>query len=142
MDEHQTRTPGAVAVGPDLTAAGMFLDALARQDYVRLEEALAPQVRLRALLPGGPKEWTGAAAVADRFARWSGDTQQHDLLERAIGEVFGRIHLRWRLRLQAERFGAGWFVVEQQAYADTDEHGLIVGLDLLCTGYLPERGDG
>jgi hypothetical protein len=42
--------------------------------------------------------------------------------------------------LAAQDFGAlgGWFTVEQQAYADTDESGRIARLDLLCTGYRPE----
>jgi hypothetical protein len=48
------------------------------------------------------------------------------------------LHLHWRLRLRAERLGAGWFTVEQQVYADTDGSGRIVRLDLLCTGYRPE----
>lgn len=140
MGEH--RRPRAVAVRPDLTAAHTFLDGLGRQDYALVGEALSPEVRLRALLPGGPREWTGAAVIANRFARWFGDTEQHELRGGAIDEVGGRIHLRWQLRLQAERLGAGWFVVEQHAYADTDEHGRIAGLDLLCTGFMPERGDG
>src|SRR5262249_34222803 len=62
-------------------------------------------------------------------------------VETTVGEVGGRLHLRWRLRLKAERLGAGWFVVEQQAYADTDEAGRIDRLDPLCTGYPPEDGD-
>ena len=37
--------------------------------------------------------------------------------------------------------GAGWFTVEQQAYADAGEDGRIARLDLVCTGYRPE-GDG
>lgn len=138
----EQRSPTSVAPAPHLAGAVTFLEGLAEQDYARLGAALAPEVRFRALLPGGPREWTGAAVVADRFARWFGDTEQHDLDDSAVGEVFGRIHLRWRLRLQAERLGAGWFVVEQLAYADADEQGRIAVLDLLCTGYLPERGDG
>jgi fermentation-respiration switch protein FrsA (DUF1100 family) len=84
------------------------------------------------------REWTGAEVIADRFAGWFGDTQDFDLVEATVGEVGGRLHLHWRLRLRAERLGAGWFTVEQQAYADTDESGRIAGLDLLCTGYRPE----
>ena len=139
MDEQQA--PTAVAPRPRLAAAATFLEGLAAQDYARLGEALAPAVHVRALLPGGPREWTGAAAVADRFARWFGDTEQHELKERGAEAVHGRIHLRWRIRLQAERLGAGWFVVEQLAYADADENDQIAGLDLLCTGYLAERRD-
>ena len=96
--------------------------------------------RLRALLPSGLREWTGAEAIADRFARWFGDTEDFELVEATVGEVGGRLHLHWRLRLRAERLGAGWFTVEQQAYADTDDSGRIARLDLLCTGYRPEGG--
>ena len=53
-----------------------------------------------------------------------------------------RLSLRWRLRLQAERLGPGWFVVEQQAYADIGDDGRIERLSLLCSGYLAEHADG
>jgi hypothetical protein len=86
-------------------------------------------------------EWTGAEVVADQFARWFGDTEDFELVEASVGEVGGRLHLRWRLRLQATRLGTGWFTVEQQAYGDTAEGGRIARLDLLCTGYRPEKGD-
>ena len=92
------------------------------------------------MLPSGLREWAGADAIADRFARWFGDTQDFDLVEATVGEVGGRLHLHWRVRLQAERLGAGWFIVEQQVYADTDGGGRIARLDLLCTGYRPEGG--
>jgi hypothetical protein len=121
-------------------AADAFLDGLAAQDFTRLHGALAADARLRALLPRGPFEWTGAEVIAGQFAHWFGDTASFELVEGTAGEVGGRLHLRWRLRLRAERLGAGSFVVEQQAYADTDEAGRIGRLDLLCTGYRPEAG--
>ena len=76
--------------------------------------------------------------IAGRFAGWFGDTEDFDLVEAIVGEVGGRLHLRWRLRLRAQRLGPGWFIVEQQVYADTGEGGRITRLDLLCTGYVPE----
>jgi hypothetical protein len=85
--------------------------------------------------------WTGAQAIADRFEGWFGDTQDFDLVEATVGEVGGRLHLHWRLRLRAERLGTGWFTVEQQAYADTDDGGRIAQIDLLCTGYRAEGDD-
>ena len=118
--------------------ADSFLAALAAQDFAQLGGALTSDGRLRALLPAGLREWAGAGAIADRFALWFGDTEEFELVEATVGEVGGRLHLHWRLRLRAERLGRGWFTVEQQAYADTDEDGRIVGLDLLCTGYRPE----
>jgi hypothetical protein len=87
-------------------------------------------------------EWTGAEVIAGQFAGWFGDTEDFDLVDAAVGEVGGRLHLRWRLRLQAERLGTGWFTVEQQAYADADDRGRIARLDLLCTGYRNETDNG
>ena len=122
---------------PQFPHAGSFLAGLAAQDFARLGDALAADVRLRALLPGGFREWAGAEAIAAQFACWFGDTEDFELTDAGIGEVGGRLHLHWRLRLRAERLGGGWFTVEQQAYADTDEGGRIAQIDLLCTGYRP-----
>jgi hypothetical protein len=130
----------ALRVGPESAVAGSFVQGLATQDFAELGGALAGGACMRALLPSGLREWTGAEAIAHRFARWFGDTEAFELVEAAVGEVGGRLHLHWRLRLQAERLGPGWFTVEQQAYADTDNSGRIAGLDLLCTGYRPEGG--
>ena len=123
---------------PESAPAGAFLDGLAAQDFARLGGALAADACLRALLPSGLREWAGADAIAHRFERWFGDTEDFDLVEAAVGELGGRLHLHWRLRIRAERLGTGWFTVEQQAYADTADGGRIARLDLLCTGYLPE----
>ena len=132
---------GTAASVPQFALAGSFLEGLAAQDFTKLRGALAAGTRLRALLPAGPSEWTGAEAIADRFTRWFGDTEDFELIEATVGEVGGRLHLRWRLRLRAKRLGHGWFTVEQQAYADTDQSGRIEALDLLCTGYCPEGDD-
>jgi hypothetical protein len=133
-----TTTPqnhSAATAVPQFALAGSFLEGLAAQNFAQLGGALAADVRLRALLPRGLREWTGAGAIAGRFACWFGDTEDFELVEATVGEVGGRLHLHWRLRLRAERLGAGWFTVEQQAYADTDDGGRITRLDLLCTGF-------
>jgi hypothetical protein len=127
---------------PRSECASAFLDGLVAQDFGKLGDALAANVQLRALLPRGLREWTGAETIADVFAGWFGDTQDFALVEATIGEVGGRLRLHWRLRLRAERLGAGWFTVEQQAYADPGEGGRIARLDLLCTGYRPEDDHG
>jgi hypothetical protein len=135
MSTPRNHETASVVAEPD--PAGSFLEGLAAQDFAGLGGALADGARLRALLPSGLREWAGAEMIADRFVRWFGATEDFELVEAAVGEVGGRLHLHWRLRLRAERLGAGWFTVEQQAYADTDESGRIARLDLLCTGYLP-----
>jgi hypothetical protein len=134
------RNNRATSVLPESVPARSFLEGLAAQDFAGLGGALAADARLRALLPSGLREWAGAEAIAGRFARWFGDTEDFELMEATVGEVGGRLHLHWRLRLRAERLGAGWFTVEQQAYADTDRSGRIARLDLLCTGYRREGG--
>ena len=139
-----TTTPqdlAATTAVPQFALAGAFLESLAAQDFAKLGDALASGARLRALLPPGPFEWIGAEVIAGQFARWFGGTENFELAEATVGEVGGRLHLHWRLRLRAERLGAGWFTVEQQAYADTGEDGRIARLDLLCTGYRPEDDD-
>lgn len=124
------------ATAPQFAPAGAFLEGLAAQDFTRLGGALSADAQLRALLPRRVLERSGAEEVAAAFAHWFGDTQGFDLVEASVGEIGGRLHLRWRVRLQAARLGAGWFTVEQQSYADTAD-GRIARLDLLCTGYRP-----
>src|SRR5580658_10503363 len=133
MTTHRNARVGSVV--PESAPAGSFLAGLAAQDFAQLGGALAANACLRALLPSGLREWAGADAIAHRFERWFGDTEDFDLVEAAVGEVGDRLHLHWRLRLRAERLGTGWFTVEQQAYADTDHSGRIARLDLLCTGF-------
>ncbi len=133
------RNRTAASLVPESAVAGAFLDGLAAQDFTRLGGTLTTDARLRALLPAGLREWAGAGEIAARFAGWFGDTEAFELVQATFGEVGGRLHLHWRLRLQAQRIGAGWFTVEQQAYADTSDGGRIARLDLLCTGYRPEN---
>jgi hypothetical protein len=138
-----TRTNrGAAPAAPEFALAGAFLDSLAAQDFAGLGGSLAAGARLRALLPPGPREWTGAEVIADVFTQWFGGTDDFDLVEATVGEVGGRLRLHWRLRLRAGRLGSGWFTVEQHAYADTDASGRIARIDLLCTGYRPGDGRG
>jgi hypothetical protein len=136
-----THGHSTASVVPQFALAGSLLEGLAAQDFAQLGGALAADARLRALLPRGLREWTGAQVIAGRFEGWFGDTQDFDLVEATVGEVGGRLHLHWRLRLRAERLGTGWFTVEQQAYADTDDSGRIAQIDLLCTGYRAEGDD-
>ena len=127
---------------PRFSVAGAFLEGLAVRDFNHLGSALSGEVHLRDLVPPGPKEWESVDEGTGAFSRWFGDAERFELVDAVVGEVGPRLHLRWRVRLQAERLGAGWFVVEQQAYADTDETDQITHLSLLCSGYCPERGDG
>src|SRR5207247_4967415 len=118
---------------------GVFLEALASRDYGLMGTTLAPDVRLRAMLPPGPTSWAGRDEVAGFFSSWFGEATDFELIDAAVGEVGGRLHLSWRLRVRPAPFGIGegWHVIEQQAYADA---GAVIGaLDLLCSGFNAER---
>jgi hypothetical protein len=121
---------------PDV--ARRFLDALAVQDFEKLASAFCDDVYLRALLPAEPKEWQGSDRVTRTFARWFGDTQDYELVVAGVEQLASRLRMWWRARLRAERLGEGWFVVEQQAYVDTDDADRIRHVSLVCTGYLDE----
>lgn len=121
------------------SAGGVFLEALAKRDYTRMATTLGATIRFRALLPPGLMEWEGPENVAETFKSWFGGAAEFQLLDATVGEVSGRLHLSWRIRLRPAPFGIGegWHVIEQQGYADADES--IETLDLLCSGFNSER---
>jgi hypothetical protein len=129
----ETSTSARWAVG------GLFLEALATRDYERLATTLGPAVRFRALLPPGPMEWQGPESVTDAFRSWFGGAEDFELVDATVGEIGGRLHLSWRIRVRPAPFGIGegWHVIEQQGYADAIDS--IETLDLLCSGFHPDR---
>ena len=120
------------------SVGGVFLEALSNRDYALMATTLAPDVRFRAMLPPGPMDQKGRIAIADTFSSWFGTATDFEVVDAAVGEVGGRLHLSWRLRVRPAPFGIGdgWHVIEQQAYADTSDS--IESLDLLCSGFRPE----
>ena len=120
------------------SVGGVFLEAFASRDYQQMAATLSPEVRLRAMLPPGPMDWEGPVAVAGVFGSWFGSAADFELIDAAVGEVGGRLHLSWRVRVRPAPFGIGdgWHVIEQQAYADAGE--AITSLDLLCSGFRAE----
>jgi hypothetical protein len=133
QDTQDTQTVARWSVG------GVFLEALATRNFDDLATTLAPDVRFRAMLPRGPVEWQGADAVGEAFASWFGAADGFELIDATVGEVGGRLHLSWRLRVRPAPFdkGDGWHVIEQQAYADAGE--VIDAIDLLCSGFRVEQ---
>jgi hypothetical protein len=121
------------------SVGGVFLEALATRDYHQMAFTLSRDVRFRAMLPPGPMSWSGADEVAGVFGSWFGDAEDFELVDGSVGEVGGRLHLSWRLRVRPAPFGIGdgWHVIEQQAYADAAE--TIDTLDLLCSGFRRDR---
>ena len=120
------------------SVGGVFLESLAKRDYEQMVDTLGADVRFRALLPRGPVEWEGATAVVDAFRSWFGAADHFEVVDATVGEVGGRLHLAWRLRVTPAPFGIGegWHVIEQKAYATATDR--IEALDLLCSGFQPE----
>ena len=121
-----------------LAAAGRFIDGFAARDLDVVAGTLADDVRFRALLPGRVLDLAGREAFRATLDTWFGSADHWELVEAVLGEVAGRIHLRWRLRLTRPDLGPGVFVVEQQVYADAGSDGTLRDVALLCTGFRPE----
>jgi hypothetical protein len=117
------------------SVGGSFLEALAIRDYERMATTLEPNIRFRALLPPGPMQSQGAPQVAEAFRSWFGGADDFELIDATVGEIGGRLHLSWRIRVRPAPFGIGegWHVIEQHGYADATDS--IQTLDLLCSGF-------
>ena len=126
MQRSSATDPGATLVA-----------ALAERDFDRLAGALGPDVRMRALIPPGPVELSGAEAAAARFASWFGESRGLQLVHSGSDEVGDRLHVFYRLRVK--RPGDPWKVVEQHLLCAVDE-GRITALDLVCSGFRPDGG--
>jgi SnoaL-like domain len=124
-----TRRSSATDLGAALVAA------LAGRDFGRLAHMLAPDVRMRALIPPGLVELSGAELAAARFASWFGESDGLELVHAGSDEVGDRLHTFYRLRLK--RPGDPWKVVEQHLFCALDE-GRIIALDLVCSGFRPD----
>ena len=125
---------------PRWSVGGVFMEALTNRDYAQMASTLTRDVRLRAMLPRGAMDWQGADEVAGVFGSWFGGAEGFELVDATVGEVGGRLHMSWRLRVRPAPFGIGegWHVIEQQVYADAGD--TIDALDLLCSGFRPDGG--
>jgi SnoaL-like domain len=112
-----------------------FVAALAARDFDRLAGVLASNTRMRALIPPGPLELSGAEPAAARFASWFGDAERLELLHSGTDEVGDRLHVFYRLRVK--RDGDPWKVIEQHLFCVLDED-RITALDLVCSGFRPD----
>lgn len=136
IDANGTYGAEALAFDDERVRVGRrFLAALTRQEFRELLEVLGPTMRMRALLPGGPREWHGSAEVAGQFAGWFGEVEDFEVLAADLDTTADRLTLRWRfgLRWPGEAFRR---VIEQQGYAKVED-GRVVVLDTVCSGFRP-----
>jgi hypothetical protein len=109
--------------------------ALVAGDFERLTELLAADVRMRALIPPGPVELSGAADAGAKFASWFGGAKSLELIRTGSDEVGDRLHIFYRLRVN--RHDDPSRIVEQHLFCALDD-GRITALDLVCSGFRPE----
>lgn len=116
------------------TAGAAFARAGAAKDAAALRAVLSDTIDFQALTPGRHflAETGTEVAVEVILGRWFASARVDELCSVAVGEVGGRGHVAYRLRVRA---WDGDYLVEQQAYFDTDTDGRIGWMRLLCSGY-------
>lgn len=120
------------------SVGGLLLEAIAERHFLRMADCFEPDATMRTLLPSGSAEFHGAAQIVDRFRQWFGDAEQFEVLDGTVGDVGDRLHLAWKLRMRPiPRIDDHWQIIEQHSYARANER--IAALDLLCSGFVPER---
>jgi hypothetical protein len=119
------------------SVGGLLLEALAARDFERLTDCFAPAATMRALLPPGLAQCDGAPDIVERIRSWFGGAEEFEVLDGTVGEVGGRMHVAWRLRMHPTPWGDDtWHVIEQQAYLHAGDR--IDAIDLVCSGFQPE----
>lgn len=114
------------------THASALADLVAARDLEGLGTHLTPDVRLRALLPGGPIEEHGRDEVLSRFDEWFGDYRTV-ALEDAAGELVGdRLLVHYRLGFEPDD---GPTTLTQTWVSSVGADGLIFRIDLVCSGF-------
>jgi hypothetical protein len=114
------------------TRAAHLSAAVAERDLTRLSAEFTPDVRLRALLPGGLIERHGREAVLAEFDGWYRDFQVMELADARGEEVGDRLLVHYRLHFEPD---TDPHVVTQTWVASTNPDGLIFRVDLVCTGF-------
>jgi hypothetical protein len=117
-------------------AGKTLIAALAARDFSRLADSLTPDVRMRALIPPGVVELSGAEAATAKFASWFGDAEELELILSGSDAFADRLHVFYRLRVTKP--GNVPKLVEQHLLCAFDGH-RIDGLDLVCTGFRPDE---
>ena len=118
-------------------SASGFAGALAAGDFERLTAMFADDVRMRALIPPGFIEITGAEAAAAKFETWFGDAEKVELIDSGSESFADRLHVFYRLRVRKP--GDFPKLVEQHLLCALDGD-RINSLDLVCAGFRPEGG--
>jgi hypothetical protein len=113
-----------------------LIAALAQRDFPRLAKMLTTDVRMRALIPPGPVELSGAEVAAAKFSSWFADAEELELIRSGSDTVADRLHVFYRLRVKKPDDHRK--IVEQHLLCAFDDD-RITALDLVCTGFRPDE---
>jgi hypothetical protein len=105
--------------------------AVADRALDRLGTHLTDEIRLRALLPGGPIEEHGRDAVLARFDDWFGSYDTVVLTDVAGDDVGDRVLVHYKLMFDPDADRR----VLSQTVVCTLRDGLVGRMDLVCTGF-------
>jgi hypothetical protein len=109
-----------------------LIAALVARDFARLAGTLTPDIRMRALIPPGLVEVSGAEAAAAKFSSWFGNAETFELIRSRSDTVADRQHVFYRLRIKKP--GDAPKLVEQHLLCAL-EGDRISSFDLVCTGF-------
>ena len=130
VQESGPRLPAAAGVGGPACA---YLEAIVGRDPALLARVLDRAASMRALIPPGLRQASGADQVASLVLGWFADASAVELRETDAAVIGPRTRLRYRLRI-AERDQV--YDAEQVAYL-TLNGDRIVAADLICSGAHP-----
>jgi hypothetical protein len=118
------------------TAGETFARAIAAKDQAALRAVLSDTIDFQALTPGRVfhAETGTEVAVEVILGTWFARAQMDELCAVTAGQVAGREHVAYRVRVRA---GGDEYLVEQQVYYDTADDGRISWMRVLCSGYQP-----
>jgi hypothetical protein len=106
--------------------------ALEAADFAGLGRCLAPDVRLRAVLPSRFADASGRDEAMVLLRQWLGGECGFAVLAASSGMVGEVLQLGYRVRI----FGPEPCLMEQHAYGRVGANG-IADLRLVCSGWIP-----
>ena len=132
-----------MATGTMSTAAsvvGRLLGAIVTRDFDSMSVLLAPDVRMRALLPRSIVETDTAEATVETFREWFAAHKSCTAIATEQHTVGGREFLSYHLGVRPDWAPDTLHIVEQSGYCRVAED-RVTRIDLVCTGYFPVDHD-
>jgi hypothetical protein len=125
-------TPRSSATDPGTRLVAALVD----RDFRELARLLTADVCMRALIPPGLVEVSGAEEAAAKFSSWFGEAEELELVRSGSDTVADRLHVFYQLRVKKR--GDASKIVEQHLLCAYDDD-RVTALDLVCSGFRPDE---